>query len=74
MHRLLQPQDWGSATMATFAVGVWLVSVVGADAMDRVGWRGPAEVLLCRLTYGTAGRPAPVEPISGRGADSTAEA
>ncbi len=61
-----------SATMAAFAVGVWLVTVVGAYAMDRAGWRGPAEVLLRRLTYGTAGRPAPVEPNSGRGADSTA--
>jgi uncharacterized protein len=47
----------GSATMAAFAVGVWLVTVVGASAMDRAGWRGPAEVLLRRLTYRTAGRP-----------------
>jgi uncharacterized protein len=49
----------GSATMAAFAVGVWLVTVVGAYAMERAGWRGPAEVLLRRLTYGTAGRAAP---------------
>jgi uncharacterized protein len=41
----------GSATMAAFAVGVWLVTVVGASAMDRAGWRGPAEVLLRRLAY-----------------------
>lgn len=47
----------GSAAMAAFAVGVWLVTVVGASAMDRAGWRGPAEVLLRRLTYRTAGRP-----------------
>jgi uncharacterized protein len=40
--------------MAAFAVGVWLVTVVGAFAMDRAGWRGPAEVLLRRLTYRTA--------------------
>jgi uncharacterized protein len=46
----------GSATMAAFAVGVWLVTVVGADAMERAGWRGPAEVLLRLLTYGTAAR------------------
>ena len=39
-----------------FAVGcaavVWLVSVVGADLMRRRSLRGPAEVLLRRLTYG----------------------
>ena len=46
----------GSATMAAFAVGVWLVTVAGAYAMERAEWRGPAEVLLRRLTYGTAGR------------------
>jgi uncharacterized protein len=56
----------GSATMAAFAVGVWLVTVVGAYAMDRAGWRGPAEVLLRRLAYGTAGRAAPVEPTISR--------
>jgi uncharacterized membrane protein YeiB len=52
----------GSATMAAFAVGVWLATVVGADAMERAGRRGPAEVLLRRLTYGTAAHTAPVEP------------
>jgi uncharacterized protein len=56
----------GSATMAAFAVGVWLVTVVGADAMDRAGWRGPAEVLLRRLSYGTAGRAAPAAPTTSR--------
>jgi uncharacterized membrane protein YeiB len=56
----------GSATMAAFAVGVWLVTVVGAYAMDRAGWRGPAEVLLRRLTSGPAGRAAPVEPTTSR--------
>lgn len=54
----------GSATMAAFAVGVWLVTVVGAYAMDRAGQRGPAEVLLRRLAYGTAGHAAPVEPTT----------
>jgi uncharacterized protein len=48
--------------MAAFAVGVWLATVVGADAMERAGRRGPAEVLLRRLTYGTAAHAAPVEP------------
>ncbi|RKS06854.1 putative membrane protein YeiB [Nocardiopsis sp. Huas11] len=34
------------------AVGVWGVTVVGADLMRRRSLRGPAEVLLRRLTYG----------------------
>jgi uncharacterized protein len=42
-----------SATMALFATGVWLLTVVVADAMERTGRRGPAEVLLRRLAYGT---------------------
>ena len=41
----------GSATMAAFAVGVWLVTVLGAYALERTGRRGPAEVLLRRLIY-----------------------
>lgn len=56
----------GSATMAAFAVAVWLVTVVGAYAMDRAGLRGPAEVPLRRLAYGKAGRAAPVEPTTSR--------
>src|SRR5829696_1506824 len=54
----------GSATMAAFAVGVWLVTVAGAYAMDRAGWRGPAEVLLRRLTYGTAINPPAGKPAT----------
>ncbi|MCI3223244.1 DUF418 domain-containing protein [Streptomyces sp. NP-1717] len=42
-----------SATMALVAVGVWLVTVVGADALERAGRRGPAEALLRRLMYRT---------------------
>ena len=58
----------GSATMAAFAVGVWLVTVVGAYAMERAGRQGPAEALPRRLTYGTAGRAAAgVRPLSSRG-------
>jgi hypothetical protein len=34
--------------------------------MERAGWRGPAEVLLRRLTSGPAGRAAPVEPTTSR--------
>ncbi|QVQ51107.1 DUF418 domain-containing protein [Spiractinospora alimapuensis] len=50
---------WGShlssATIAAFAVGVWLVTLVGAALLDRAGRRGPAEVLLRRLTYPRSG-------------------
>jgi uncharacterized membrane protein YeiB len=42
----------GSAGMALFAVGVWLVTVVAAAALDRRGLPGPAEWLLRRLVYG----------------------
>lgn len=47
----------GSATSPTFAaagsaIAVWVVSVVAAYVMQRRSRRGPAEVLLRRLTYG----------------------
>ncbi|MUL40905.1 DUF418 domain-containing protein [Streptomonospora sp. PA3] len=44
----------GSATMALFAAGVWLVTLAGAYALERAGRRGPAEVLLRRLSYRSA--------------------
>jgi uncharacterized protein len=37
---------------AALAVAVWLVLVLVAAASARTGYRGPAEVLLRRLTYG----------------------
>jgi uncharacterized membrane protein YeiB len=37
--------------MATFAVGVWLVTAVAAYHLERTGRRGPAEVVLRRLVY-----------------------
>ncbi|OLT30127.1 hypothetical protein BJF83_09180 [Nocardiopsis sp. CNR-923] len=40
-----------SWSMFPFAVGVWLVTVVSAYALERAGRRGPAEVLLRRLSY-----------------------
>ncbi|WP_238581017.1 DUF418 domain-containing protein [Streptomonospora alba] len=53
---------WGahltSATMALFAVGVWLLTVAAAYALDRTDRRGPAEALLRRLMYGR-GTPIP---------------
>jgi uncharacterized membrane protein YeiB len=33
------------------AVGTWLLTVAAAFWLDRAGRRGPAEVLLRRLTY-----------------------
>ncbi|MEV2192778.1 DUF418 domain-containing protein [Streptomyces phaeochromogenes] len=41
-----------SWTMALFAVGVWLITVAGAYALERAGRRGPAEAGLRRLMYG----------------------
>jgi uncharacterized protein len=40
-----------SATMALYATGVWLATVVLAYLLERAGQRGPAEVLLRRLAY-----------------------
>jgi uncharacterized protein len=46
---------FGSAAVALFAVGVWLLTVVIAYASERAGVRGPAEVLLRRLVYPRSG-------------------
>ncbi|GAB3205649.1 DUF418 domain-containing protein [Marinactinospora thermotolerans] len=46
--------EFGSAAMAAFALGVWLVTVAGCYALERVGRRGPAEAALRRLAYGRA--------------------
>ncbi|MFI6938170.1 DUF418 domain-containing protein [Streptomyces sp. NPDC050418] len=40
-----------SWSMAVFAVGVWLVTVLGAYAFEKRGWRGPAEVVLRKAMY-----------------------
>ncbi len=37
---------------ALYAVGAWLVILLVATASARAGYRGPAELLLRRLTYG----------------------
>ena len=42
----------GVAQAAALAVAVWLVLLVVAVVSARAGYRGPAEVLLRRLTYG----------------------
>jgi uncharacterized membrane protein YeiB len=42
----------GLAEIAMLATATWALTVVLAQAMSRRGYRGPAEVLLRRLTYG----------------------
>ncbi|MFD8564523.1 DUF418 domain-containing protein [Streptosporangium canum] len=40
-----------SASMAGYAIGVWLIAVITAYFLERRGSRGPAETLLRQLTY-----------------------
>ena len=42
----------GLTEVAVLAVVTWAITVLLADAMSRHSYRGPAEVLLRRLTYG----------------------
>ncbi len=42
---------FGLVEIATLATLTWAMTVLLADAMSRRGYRGPAEVLLRRLTY-----------------------
>jgi uncharacterized protein len=42
----------GLAGIAALATVTWVLTVLLADGMSRRGYRGPAEVLLRRLTYG----------------------
>ncbi len=42
---------FGLAATALLATVTWLLTVLLADGMNRRGYRGPAEVLLRRLTY-----------------------
>ncbi|GAA2014182.1 DUF418 domain-containing protein [Brevibacterium samyangense] len=48
--------DLTSATMAAYAVAVWLLTMVFACVLEVLGKKGPAEVLLRRLTYGPAAK------------------
>ncbi|WP_346149718.1 DUF418 domain-containing protein [Nonomuraea recticatena] len=43
--------DLGLAVATGVAIATWLLSLVIADLMRRAGYRGPAEILLRRLTY-----------------------
>lgn len=54
-----------SWTMFLYAVGVWLVTVVIAYGMERAGRRGPAEVLLRRLSYRRVNTPSPASAPEG---------
>ncbi len=44
--------ELGVAQASALAVGTWVVLLLCAVALERTGGRGPAEVLLRRLTYG----------------------
>ena len=47
-------------TTALLATGVWAATVLLADQLRRAGNRGPFEVLIRRVTYGTGvGRGSP---------------
>jgi uncharacterized protein len=48
----------GTYAAALAAVAVWALSLAAAQAMSVAGYRGPAETLLRRITYRTAGRAA----------------
>jgi uncharacterized protein len=45
----------GLVEIALVAAVTWVMTVLLADRMSRLGYRGPAEVLLRRLTYGAPG-------------------
>ncbi|MGH3769193.1 MAG: DUF418 domain-containing protein [Pseudonocardiaceae bacterium] len=47
----------GLVEIAVVATLTWVLTVLLADQMSRHGYRGPAEVLLRRLTYGTPTTP-----------------
>ncbi|WP_246083087.1 DUF418 domain-containing protein [Nonomuraea diastatica] len=55
-----------SATMALFAFGVWLITVMWAYALERGGRRGPAEVALRHLIYRPNAKRKPRSALSGR--------
>ena len=48
---------FGLATTAALAAATWALTVLLADGMARRNYRGPAEVLLRRLTYRRSGPP-----------------
>lgn len=59
----------GSAAAAGIAVLIWAASVLWCTALERAGRRGPAEVLLRRLTYGSRGLPSGGQPTGSASAN-----
>lgn len=57
-----------SALLASLAAAasVWLATLFGAGLCERYGYRGPAEVLLRRLTYGSRYKGAAADPAGQR--------
>ncbi|MFY1690522.1 DUF418 domain-containing protein [Plantactinospora sp. WMMB782] len=53
----------GDAAASAVALGVWLGSVLLAESMPRAGRRGPAEVLLRRLSYRQTPLATPGAPV-----------
>ncbi|RBP61505.1 putative membrane protein YeiB [Brevibacterium sanguinis] len=45
-------ETWTTTSAYLLALGIWIVSLPLAWAMERTAYRGPAEVVLRRLTYG----------------------
>ncbi len=57
----------GLLEIAALATLTWVLTVLLADLLSRRGYRGPAEVLLRRLTYGTpAAQSQPIQVPSAR--------
>lgn len=46
------PRDMGAFVQTLIAVGVWLVTLLAAWAMERGGMQGPFEKVHRRLSYG----------------------
>lgn len=51
------PRDMGAFVQTLIAVGVWLVTLMAAWAMERRGMQGPFEKVHRRLSYGPTMRP-----------------
>ncbi|MGO1926366.1 MAG: DUF418 domain-containing protein, partial [Brachybacterium tyrofermentans] len=54
----------GTAAAVGIALGVWMLSLPLAALMDSRNLRGPAELLLRRMTYGAHDRSRPAAPAS----------
>ena len=52
-------RDLGTAASLGVAAAAWLVALALAVVLDRAGRRGPAELLLRRITHGPRRAPTP---------------